>query len=94
MTQAEDGNLEFSPNCMYGTNRQLACSTEPNFADSTRRSAIFAEQVIERQWVVRARAPQIGCSADQVYSHGRHGSRGIYAASLSRLRPPGPKAMT
>ena len=23
-----------------------------------------------------------------------HGSRGIYAASLSKLRPPGPKAMT
>jgi hypothetical protein len=43
----------------------------PNFADSTRRCAIFAGQVIERQRVPRPRTPKIGCSADQVYSQGR-----------------------
>src|ERR1700730_6181142 len=55
-----------------GLSSKLQCLTfSPNFADSTRGSAIFAGQVIERQGVPRARTPKIGCSADQVYSHGR-----------------------
>ena len=43
----------------------------PTSPNSTRCFAIFAGQVIERQGVPRARAPKIGCSADQVYSQGR-----------------------
>src|SRR6266851_4703074 len=43
----------------------------PDFADSTRRCGIFAQQVIDAQGVRRAKMPEIGCSADQAYSPGR-----------------------
>src|SRR5271154_4729325 len=43
----------------------------PDFADSTLRSTIFAEQVIDRQRMPRAKTAKIGCSADQVYSQRR-----------------------
>jgi hypothetical protein len=36
-----------------------------------RHTPAYAATVIEQQGVLRARTPKIGCSADQVYSHGR-----------------------
>ena len=48
-----------------------ACQFKPVFADSTRRPAIFTEQVIDRQGRPWAKSAKIGCSADQVYSHRR-----------------------
>jgi hypothetical protein len=54
------------------------------FADSTRRSAIFAEQVIARQGVWRAERPKTGCSADQAYSHERRGAflRSVFTGNM------------
>src|SRR5690349_1193539 len=61
---------------------------EPVFADSTRGSAIFAEQVIDRKWQRWAKTTKIGCSANQVYSHCRQcadiGGHHVLALQSSR----------
>ena len=49
--------------------RQSANPTWPIY--STRRFAIYAGQVIERQGARWAETSEIGCSADQAYSQGR-----------------------